>query len=313
MKRIAITGSSGYLGSCLVDYFRRQDARTRILGLDIRQPGEVAPDEFVELDICNPKLAGTLESFAPDTIIHSAFVFQPMHNERKMHRINMEGGRNLLKAVASSRPARFMAISSATAFGASPDNPVPMDDAHPVQPDSRFRYAADKAELEGLIADFAVGNEDVAVSWVRPSIIGGPKMDNYLSRFIFGMPFMVQLDGFDTPIQFVHEDDVTGAIHAVLSHDGRGGFNLGPPSWTPISEIAEITNRRVFKAPLWLGRFVAWLAWTTRFPPHESPPSFVNFTRYPWVVTPSRLEAEIGYRFKYSSSDTLREIPVEQG
>ncbi len=313
MKRIAITGSSGYLGSCLVDYFRRQDGEVCILGLDIREPGEVAPDEFVELDICSPELIGALESFAPDTIIHSAFVFQPMRDERKMHRINMEGGRSLLEAVGVIRPARFMTISSATAFGASPDNPVPMDDAHSVQPDSRFRYAADKAELEGLIARFAAGNEDIAVSWVRPAIIGGPKMDNYLSRFIFEMPFMVQLDGFDTPIQFVHEDDVTGAICAILSGNGRGGFNLGPPNWTCISEIAEITKRRVLKAPLWLGRFLTWLAWTIRFPGHELPPSFVNFTRYPWVVAPSRLEAEIGYRFKFSSSDTLRETPAEPG
>ncbi len=307
MQRLAITGSSGYLGDCLIDYFRQRDAGTRILGLDINEPRESVPDEFVKLDIRSPELAGALESFAPDTIIHSAFVFQPMRDEQEMRRINVQGSRNLFDAVDRIRPQRFMAISSATAFGAWPDNPVPIDDTWPVRSGSRFRYAADKAELEQLLVRFARQHEDIAVSWVRPAIIGGPNMDNYLSRFIFGMPFLVQIDGFDTPIQFVHEQDVTAAIYEVLSQNGRGGFNLGPPNWTCVSEIARETNRRVIKAPFWLVRFAAWLAWTVRFPPHESPPSFISFTRYPWVVAPTRLQDELGYRFKFSSTETLCE------
>ncbi len=60
----------------------------------------------VELDICSPELIGTLESFAPDTIIHSAFIFQPMRDEWKMHRINMEGGRHLFEAVGVIRRSK---------------------------------------------------------------------------------------------------------------------------------------------------------------------------------------------------------------
>jgi nucleoside-diphosphate-sugar epimerase len=35
MKRIAITGSSGYLGSCSIRYLAQHDPEARILGLDI--------------------------------------------------------------------------------------------------------------------------------------------------------------------------------------------------------------------------------------------------------------------------------------
>jgi UDP-glucose 4-epimerase len=144
MQRVAITGSSGYLGSRLIEGLRQRDERLRILGLDVREPADVAPHDFVRADIVDLGLIETLRSFAPDTIIHAAFAFQPMRNTRRMHQINVEGSRNLLQAAAALRPARLLIISSATAYGAWPDNPVPMDESWPLRARREFGYAADK-------------------------------------------------------------------------------------------------------------------------------------------------------------------------
>ena len=38
MKRLAVTGSSGYLGTKLVEHLRRQRAEVEILGIDVRPP-----------------------------------------------------------------------------------------------------------------------------------------------------------------------------------------------------------------------------------------------------------------------------------
>ena len=148
----------------------------------------------------------------------------------------------------------------------------------------------------------------INVSWVRPAIIGGPSMDNYLHRFIFGMPFLARLDGVDTPLQFVHEDDVVGAIDAILTANGRGAYNVGPPTWTLLSQVAHETQRRAIWLPFWLARFVAGLAWKSRIWIHETPAGFLYFARYPWVVEPSRLLDEIGYEFRFTSTETVREI-----
>ena len=308
MKRLAITGSSGYLGSKLVEYFRQRDSGIRILGVDLREPTRVAPDQFLRLDILSSELGAALVGFAPDTIIHGAFAFQPMRDERRMREINVEGSRNVLRAAGQSRPRRLLVVSSATAYGAWPDNPVPLDESAPLRARHEFRYAADKTELEQLVQSFAAEHAEIAVSCVRPALVGGPQMDNYLSRFIFGMPFLVRIDGCDTPLQFVHEADVAAAIHAILCANGRGAYNLAPPDWSTISEIAQATNRRVFSLPFWLVYATHWLAWTSRLPIHESPASFLYFVRYPWVVAPHRLTRELGYKFQFSSRDTLREI-----
>jgi UDP-glucose 4-epimerase len=308
MKRVAITGSSGYLGGRLVEYLRGQDEDVRILGVDIQGPRESCLDEFVELDIRSPGLADALRRFQPDTIVHGAFVLQPMRNEREMHEVNVEGSRNLLAAAAAVGPERLMLVSSATAYGAWPDNPVPMEESHPLRACRGFRYAADKTEVEGIVAEFSRQHAEIAVSCVRPAIIGGPKMDNYLSRIIFGMPFLVLIDGRDAPVQLVHEQDVVAAIHAILVAGARGAFNVGPPDWVSVSEIAKETERRALRLPFWLVRLLVGLAWTLRLPRQESPPGILPFVRHPWVVAPTRLERELGYRFQFSCRETMFDI-----
>ena len=96
LKRIAITGSSGYLGTKLIEYARAEFPGVQILGLDIKPPTTVAVDVFVQADIRSPEVTRALRAFSPDTVIHAAFVFQPMHDDGLMRSINVDGCRNLL-------------------------------------------------------------------------------------------------------------------------------------------------------------------------------------------------------------------------
>ena len=63
-----------------------------------------------------------------------------------------------------------------------------------------------------MTVEFARQHPHIAVSYVRPCIVGGPHMDNYLRRLLFQMPIIVLLDGVDSAIQLVHEDDASAAI-----------------------------------------------------------------------------------------------------
>jgi UDP-glucose 4-epimerase len=279
-----------------------------ILGIDVRAPGRTVPppDRFVTLDMLSPDLAGTLQDFKPDTVVHAAFVFTPIRDRRKMRRINVDGFRNVLAAVAGTSVERLMLVSSATVYGASADNPVPIDERQPVR-SSPFQYAADKVETETLAETFAERNPAIAVSRVRPAIIGGAGMDNYLYRFIFSPMRVGLLDGCDMTVQFVHEDDVVAAMLSILAAGARGPFNIGPPDWCLASSIAAETRRRTVHLPFRLMKVIHRLAWAAHLPGYEAPTEFLDFARYPWVVAPRRLEQELGFQFRYSSHATLQE------
>ncbi len=303
MERIAITGSSGYLGRRLVTAFRT--AGMTVLGIDVSPATEDVPDQFHQGDVRDATLLEVLRDFRPDTIIHSAFVIKQMRDGSRMSDINVGGTKNMVRLVEKLAPERFLFFSSATAMGAWPDNPVPIpEDAKP-RARKEYQYAAEKAALESDMLELAAKNPQIAVSWVRPCVVGGPRMDNFLSRFIFGMPVLMKLDGKNHQLQFVHEDDVVGAIQAILSANGRGSFNLGPPNHTTVADIARHTKRRVIPVPFWMAYAAGWVAWKSRFWLSEGPPGFLYFVRHPWIVAPDRLVDEIGYQFRFTSTETL--------
>ena len=308
MRRIAITGSSGYYGRKLIEHARRESPNTRILGIDLVPPRDVVPDDFARMDIRSPQLQTVLADFQPDTIVHLAFVVNPIHDKRLMRDINIGGTTNVFEAVRSLRPARFLAASSATAYGAWPDNPIPISEGWRLKAREEFQYAAEKTALEAELVKLAVELPDVAVSWTRATIIGGKGVNNYLSRFVRQIPLVILPDGDDVRLQFVHEDDCAAATWEILRHDARGPFNIAPHDWVPLTKLAQLTNRWVISLPFWTFKPVSALWWHLRLPVFDYPPSLHDFIRHPWVVAPTRLENELGFHFRSSAEETLLEI-----
>jgi UDP-glucose 4-epimerase len=308
IRRIAITGSSGYYGRKLIDQIRAVAPEVRIFGCDVVAARESAPDEFVTLDVRDPNLPGTLQAFAPDTIVHLAFVVNPTHDDREMRSINVDGSRNVFAAVRTLRPKRFLMASSATVYGSFPDNPVPADETWPIRARPNYRYAVDKTEIERLIVELGRDVPEVAISWTRPAIIYGPQVDNYLSKFLIYLRVIILMDGFDCPLQFVHEDDVAAATWQILQAGGRGPYNIGPPDWVHLSEIAKYSGRPIITLPFWLVRGITTCWWSLRLPMFEFPVGMLYFLRYPWVAAPNRLERELGFHFQHSGHETLCEL-----
>ena len=308
MHRIAITGSSGYVGRRLVEAIRRHLPQAKILGIDRVRPRDRVPDRFEPVDICDPRLGEVLSGFAPDTVVHLAFILNPSHREREMRRINVEGTRNALHAADTAGASRILFASSVVALGAAPDNPVPMRDIQERVPGHAFRYAADKSEAEAAAASLAEERPGLAVSWVRPAIILGPGTDNYLSRLLLRFPVVFLLDGCNTPMQFVHVDDVVNAMVHILLGDGRGPFNVAPGDSISLLEIALETGRRAVSVPMWAARSAVQLTWALRLPVFEAPAAMLDYLRHPCVMAPERLEKELGFAFGHTSRDALRSV-----
>ncbi len=66
-------------------------------------------------------------------MIHLAFIVNPIHDEDKMGRINLQGALNFLEAARRCAPERVLVSSYANVYGAWPDNPVPLPEEVPPQ------------------------------------------------------------------------------------------------------------------------------------------------------------------------------------
>lgn len=305
MKRIAITGSSGFLGTRLIRQLRQYDGQLQILGLDLNSADDDRPDEFIKLDIRDKTIVDELVRFNPDAIIHLAFVLNPIRNEHKARKINLGGFSNVLQAVSRTQTKHLMIVSSATAYGAHAEYRQPYSESESLKGHHKLRYAADKVQIEELIKQFSVQYPSVLVNSIRPCLIGGQGADNFIIRYLVNMPFLILIDGQDLPLQFAHVSDVARGMSEILYAGLSGPFNIAPQDKMTLSQIAQRLNKPTRSLPYWLVRSMTALAWHSRLPFFEVSPGFVPYSRYPWLVDSTRLRRECQFVFEYDSKGTF--------
>src|SRR4051794_18087941 len=222
-----VTGGSGYIGSRLVERLIQREDTEKIVICDVRPPKFRPKTEFQQLDVRDRERAKEiLEREKPDVLVHLAFILNPMRDEETMYDIDVNGTRNVLEAASSAGIGQVLVTSSSTAYGAFPDNPVPLTEEDPVRGVAAFEYARDKTESDRLCQLWALEHPDRVMTIVRPCIVFGPNVDNYLVRIWTDAPFQPDFGNLDTPMQFVHEDDVVEAITRLLIGRHGGAFNV---------------------------------------------------------------------------------------
>jgi UDP-glucose 4-epimerase len=300
-----ITGGSGYIGSRLTDLLVQHE-ENEVVNLDIRAPAVPrSRTRFVHMDIRDRGIAALIAEERPDALVHLAFVLNPIRDEHKMYDIDVNGTANVLDAAAAAGVPHLLVASSTTAYGAWPDNPVPIPEEHPVRGLPAYEYARDKTEIDLLCQLCAAQHPESTMTIVRPTIVFGPNVDNYIVRFWENQPFVVLPDGHDADWQYVHEDDVVDAMSRLLSERRGGIFNLTADGTVKMSEAAAIAGKKVRKMPLRLYRRMAAASWKLRLRNVEAPPGQIEFVLHPWIASNEKLKRELGWTPRYTSRETF--------
>jgi len=305
MSVVAVTGLSGYIGMTLARRLAADTEVEAIVGIDVRlPPATFSKLRFFQQDICKP-LDRLFQNMGVDTVIHLAFVLNPIHDRREMNRINIEGSKNVLNACRAIRARKLLVASSATAYGAHPDNPPFLTEESPLRANKDFQYAYEKMLLEQLCSEYSNRNPDTAVIIFRPSVVMGPNVSNYLARFML-KPIVASVKGFDAEMQFVHEQDVASAIYQLLKKGRSGAYNVAGDGTVRFSEIAKMFGRRPLMLPAGILYPLTDLAWKLRLSfITEAPASVLDFVRYPWVVSTDKIKREVGVKFQYTSREAI--------
>ncbi len=311
MGVVAITGSSGYIGSRLLDQLESDPEVEKVIGIDLKPPRRAfAKLEFHRMDVRDPSLRSLLREAGVDTVVHLAFVLNPIHDTALMHDIDVGGARNVLEATRGCGAGHLVVASSSSAFGAFPDNPEFLTEEHPPRRKGNFTYADDKCEVEWLLQDFIRDNPDTKVAVVRPCIVYGPNVDNYLSRFLLRLPAVPAIRGCRPEMQFVHEDDAASVFLEVMRQRASGYFHACGEGTVNVEEVASIAGKRLVSLPAGLAYRAVDLLWKLRFPLVEGPSGMLDFIRYRWVISDRATREKLGVSPRHSSREVVR-IMVE--
>ena len=313
--KYVITGGSGYIGSRLTELLAGRDETERIVDLDVRPPDVPWPKtEYVRGDVRDrAAMRELLERERPDAVVHLAFLLNPIRDEARMYDIDVNGTLAVLEAASAAGVGQVLVTSSASAYGAFPDNPVPIAEDHPVRGQPDFSYARDKAEADRVCQLWAADHPDRVMTIVRPTIVFGPNVDNYISRGWENSAFIPVMDGVEADLQLVHEDDVVSAIAGLLDAKQEGAFNLaadGLMTWRESAELIDMKVREMKFRTVY--RIYSW-AWRLHAPRVEAPPGNLHFLRDPWVVSNEKLKQAIGWEPTHDTRGVFEETMRAKG
>jgi UDP-glucose 4-epimerase len=303
--RYVITGGAGYIGTRLVEMLSRGENTERIVICDVAPPRSYRPKtEFERVDVRDRgAVHSVLDRVKPDVLVHLAFILNPSHDEALMYEVDVNGTHNVLEAAADADVEQVLVTTSAVAYGAFPDNPDPITEEHPVRGVARFSYARDKTESDRICQLWAAQHPDRIMTIVRPCIVFGPNVDNYLVRLWTKQPFAVDAGNLDSTIQFVHEEDVVDAVSRLLLGRHAGAFNVAPHGLMTLRECAEALGTPIRRMPLWVYRALAKLLWRLRL--SEAAPGQIDFALYPWIVASDKLKRTTGWNPRHTSRETF--------
>lgn len=308
MVDVAVTGAGGLIGQRLVALLAEDPAVERVLALDVadqRVPTGVATGVA---DVRDPAIADRFAGI--DALVHLAFQVDPLHDEEAMRQVNVEGTRTTLQAAVDAGVRRLVVASSATVYGAHDDNDVPLTESSPRRPPEEFSYARHKGEVEDWLWGWAGTLPDhVTLSVLRPAIVAGPGVENFITRQL-ELPRFVTVTGHRPPLQVVHVDDAAAAFALAATDDLPGAYNVAAPGWLSLDEAMAVLGRRTLELPEEVARSLAAGLW--RMGVGEAPAGQLPYVMHPWVMDVRRLEAA-GWVPQHSNRDALAELAAEHG
>ncbi|HEY8093404.1 MAG TPA: NAD-dependent epimerase/dehydratase family protein [Acidimicrobiales bacterium] len=287
---MVVTGAAGAIGRRVVGLLAEADDVASVLALDRRSvQGSHPKVDHRVVDLKRPdQMAEMPELAAADTVVHLSFAASSIR--RRPGALETEVTRQLLAAASAAGVRHLVVLSSATVYGAWPNNPVPITEGAALRPIPDFAYAVGHAEVEQLVVDWAADQPGRTVAVLRPVTGLAEDGSSWLARALAGGAGVLAPEE-DPPAQFVHLDDVAQAIDLARRRRLDGPFNVSPDGWIAGPRIRALAGSQPrLRPPAWFTHWISNLRW--RFQRGPIPPGLLPYMTNAWLVANDRLKAE---------------------
>ncbi|MFH1711752.1 MAG: NAD-dependent epimerase/dehydratase family protein [Patescibacteria group bacterium] len=252
LKRVIVTGGSGFIGSHLVDALAQKAERITVIDSIKPNPEWKNPKaKYKVMDLRDNKLHAVLEKEKPDTVFHLAAhihdresVVEPVKNAE----INIIGSLNLFEACRRYLTGRIIFASTGVVYGQQDQFPIDID----VLPRPLTPYAVSKLTGERYL-NFYYNVYHVPYVALRMGNVYGPRQDSsaesgaigiFATKLMKGEQAYINNDGLTTR-DYVYVDDVVEAFLKAAKSDYVGIANVGTGVETTTNAIFEMTREVV--------------------------------------------------------------------
>lgn len=265
MKKILVTGASGFIGSFVVEEALKRGFETwaAVRKGSSRRYLQDSRIRFIELDLDDPDgLRGRLAGIGFDYVVHAAGATKCL-DAADFFRINTQGTKHLAAAVAATCPGlkRFVFISSLSVLGPVRETAPYTDMTAADTPRPDTAYGRSKLEAERALD----GMQGFPFIVLRPTGVYGPREKDYfmmaesIKRHV---DFAAGLRPQD--LTFIYVKDLVGAVFLALERGNIGSrYLLSDGRVYSSRAFSDLICRELgnpwllrIKAPLWLLRVI---------------------------------------------------------
>ena len=265
MKKVFVTGGSGYIGSVVV--WRLLECGYDVTVFDNLERGHrcnVPPEaKLVVGDLRNAEeIQAAMMETCPDAVMHFAayaLVGESMANPMMYFDNNVKGGVNLLLAMEKVGCRRIIFSSTCASYG-EPEE-LPIEETMPQCPTNP--YGQSKLMFEqmclwlqrtkglrptflryfnaaGAVPELGLGEDHEPETHIIPNVL----------RVALGQKEYVEVYGDDYPTpdgtcvrDYIHIEDLSSAHILALEKEALGAYNLGTGNGVSVKEIVEICRK----------------------------------------------------------------------
>jgi UDP-glucose 4-epimerase len=244
IKRLVVTGATGFIGSRLVDHALERGIDVVAL---VRDPDAMSHRERAGLTVWPWQFGAALPDIGgADAICHLAAVIPGDFNDPAQaapcFETNVMGAMGLASQAADQGIAQFVYFSSGQIYSAGQEVAT---EGSPTYPSHRATYYLTSKLAGELCVQALSRTKPLKVTVLRLASVYGPGMHgkgmlpNYIERLSENQSVTV-MDGGAYCVDFVHVDDVVAAACAAIEARAEGVFNVGTGNARTALEAARI-------------------------------------------------------------------------
>ena len=234
MGKVLVTGSSGFLGSTIVNDYHKLFGDIIAVSRSIRNTDNSNVKNYA-VDICDPSFISLVQENSPTAIIHTAarsIVRDCEQNPADAFRQNVQGTINVLEAARKLQTnIPVIVLETDKVYGQQPPENIPTTEEHPLLGFSPYEYSK---VLTANVCEFYRQYYGMNIYSLRPANIYG-YWDKNMSRIIPGTFDKLQrgesptiYSGSETQLrEYVFVDDVVRIIDQLIKvQPAAGAYNI---------------------------------------------------------------------------------------